>query len=111
MDRLLTCPDAFAPVCGDGVVISCENGYQVAEDCVVDGNTCQVVEQEARCALEPLTTCDPDSYINHCDGQKEIRCDRGLVRAEDCAVKDPPQTCTEYRDNYGRYAYCIAPNT
>ncbi len=102
-----TCGDALEAFCENGTVVSCVQGFQVAEDCVGHGNACAVVESVARCAMEPPVSCD-DSHRNRCEGHSVIKCVHGYEKARDCEVDyGPSGLCTEYDTEQGASAYCV----
>ncbi len=107
MDDATECDAGFIPRCEGGVVVACANGYLVATDCEGNGNACVELAPGPRCALEPLTDCDPAEYESRCAGDSVISCVDGFVQAQNCSLGQLDGTCEEYESDYGRSAYCI----
>ena len=106
MDAASECQPDFVPRCEGGVVVSCAYGYLVAGDCVGHGNACFELAPGPRCALEPLTDCDPEEFYSRCSGDLVLSCTGGYLQTQDCGLGERDGSCEEYENDYGRSAYC-----
>jgi len=100
------CTDALVPACGEGTVVRCTSGYQVAEDCAGNGNGCFVVDSAPRCALDPPTVCAAQQYVTHCAQGALISCVEGYETSRNCAYDVAGETCQESSSDAGQTAYC-----
>ena len=48
--------------------------HEILKDCAPDGPTCVVSAEGAFCAIDPVTTCDPDTYSTRCEGNLRYGC-------------------------------------
>lgn len=101
------CGPDFAETCDVALATRCVFGYPVAQDCAVHGNTCALVDGEARCARAPVTACDPQTYPESCaGGGVGLICDAGVVARLDCAVEVPDAACRLTSAERDRTVYC-----
>ena len=106
MDEAATCEPDLAPYCSDERAVSCQDGYLVASDCDAHGNGCLFLNGLARCVLEPVVECDPQTLLKYCRNGSLIQCVGGYVSAEVCALRSPPASCVQIESEYGTTAYC-----
>jgi hypothetical protein len=91
-----TCDDSLVHRCEDDSIISCQAGYEVAEDCALNGPDCLIDDGEPVCAQAPLTACVEASYPKHCEGTSVVSCHEGRVEAFDCDLYEPGSRCAPF---------------
>ena len=106
MDEAPECTADFIPRCEDGLVVSCLNSYLVAEDCLVDGNSCLELTKGPLCVLEPLARCDAQQFEKYCEQDVLISCEDGYVHAKDCSLVYSGGRCEVHENEYGRSVIC-----
>ncbi|MBO4350221.1 MAG: hypothetical protein J6A01_04640 [Proteobacteria bacterium] len=72
----------YVPECLDGAryTFCTEDGRIIHEDC--PANTKCVLGE---CRENASDVCEPDGYVNACDGSKRVACDNGRLTEYDCA--------------------------
>lgn len=105
IDSARTCTSSVAR-CENGLRVSCSRGFEFAEDCSLDGNTCGVEAGKAACRELPLIPCEP-SWNQRCDGDVRRMCNNGFVIRQDCSRRG--ETCRESTNEYGTSAFCASP--
>ncbi|MFH1132225.1 MAG: hypothetical protein V1754_12885 [Pseudomonadota bacterium] len=90
------CDASFGRRCDGNVLITCENGSVLTQDCSSKGQICSSVPW-GNCAFPKDTACDPSSFAPHCDGTVAITCRSvekgGWVYKLDCAQQAEERTC------------------
>lgn len=104
-----TCAVGAAPRCDGPLLITCQQGFEVAEDCAAHGNVCGTVLAETFCYKDPVITCAPNSFTPRCEGTRILQCRNGVEAYEECALRLEDTTC---RTSTGEYAstYCAPPS-
>lgn len=98
------CADASVTRCDTpDVAVRCEEGFEVAEDCATDENSCVTLPSRSRCARAPVTTCDVERQASVCeDATHLLSCVDGLLTRRDCSLR--AGDCTPAPN--GSTAYC-----
>ena len=95
------CGADFAEGCRGEVAVRCRQGYVVGQDCAAHGNVCAVVGDAALCALAPLAECDPQAFVERCEGDAAYVCDTGVVERFVCEGR-----CRLTTEERGGTAWC-----
>ncbi|MBK6684913.1 MAG: hypothetical protein IPG45_10650 [Deltaproteobacteria bacterium] len=104
-----TCTVGAAPRCEGQQLITCQEGFEVAEDCGAHGNVCGTLLAETFCYKDPVLTCAPESFRPRCEGTRLIQCRNGVEAIEECGLRVEDTTC---RTTTGQYAssFCAPPS-
>jgi len=104
--NLLYDPGSFNPYCDGSNIVDCVDGFVHVTDCAYPSQTytCGVNgDGQAVCKLPGAAPCDADSFVEHCEGEKVIKCNKGFINDTlDCSKSPDPMVCTV--DEWG--AHC-----
>lgn len=101
-----TCTADAAPKCEGGLLVTCQDNFEVAKDCVLHGNVCGEVDGLARCYAEPKVVCTGE-LEDSCSGTRLSECEGGLLTYRECGANTTAaKRCTSYENEYGKGAYC-----
>jgi hypothetical protein len=109
IDAARTCTVGAAPRCEAALLVSCEQGYDVAYDCALHGNLCATVGATAQCRRDPLVTCVAETHEARCVGTLIEECRGGVIATRDCAIEYAGGTCKTTQTDYGPSTYCMQP--
>lgn len=98
-----------APIrCEGALKIDCQDGFEVAEDCVAHGNVCGTISANTYCHRAPVVTCDPEQFRGRCEGSRLVQCRFGTEAYEECALRTEDTACTTTTGQYAS-SYCAPP--
>lgn len=105
IDLARTCALGAPPRCEGERLVTCRDGFEVAEDCLAEDNVCGLADEEARCFEAPLTACDP-TWAPRCDGAQRRWCLNGYRRRQDCGGQGEGFTCVTSTTDLGTTGSC-----
>ncbi len=80
--------DSFDAYCDSNVLVDCGAGWEQGRDCTSDGPVCVVGDNGAICAVDPITSCDPETYEVRCDGLQRYSCtSAGYEKIRTCKLE------------------------